>query len=61
MSGKAVFVWKLRSYLRIFEQLKKHPVPLEEAAIKALSNNAPALDAYLWLVYRLHALKGDKL
>ena len=25
---------------------KKHPVPLEEAAIKALSNNAPALDAY---------------
>lgn len=44
-----------------FEQLKKHPVPLEEAAIKALSNNAPALDAYLWLAYRLHALKADRL
>lgn len=44
-----------------FEQLKKHPVPLEEAAIKALSNNAPALDAYLWLAYRLHVLKGDRL
>lgn len=44
-----------------FEQLKKHPVPLEEAAIKALSNNAPALDAYLWLAYRLHALKCDRL
>lgn len=44
-----------------FEQLKKHPVPLEEAAIKALSNNAPALDAYLWLAYRLHALKQDRL
>ena len=44
-----------------FEQLRKHPVPLEEAAIKALSNNAPALDAYLWLAYRLHALKDDKL
>lgn len=44
-----------------FEQLKKHPVPLEEAAIKALSNNAPALDAYLWLAYRLHALKTDRL
>ena len=44
-----------------FEQLKKHPVPLEEAAIKALSNNAPALDAYLWLAYRLHALKSDRL
>jgi hypothetical protein len=44
-----------------FEQLRKHPVPLEEAAIKALSNNAPALDVYLWLAYRLHALSGNKL
>jgi hypothetical protein len=44
-----------------YEQLRKHPVPLEEAAIKALSNNAPALDAYLWLAYRLHALKADRL
>nr|WP_264185826.1 replication protein RepA [Roseicella aerolata] len=44
-----------------FEQLRKHPVPLEEAAIKALSNNAPALDVYLWLAYRLHALKGNRL
>ena len=44
-----------------FEQLQKHPVPLEEAAIKALSNNAPALDVYLWLAYRLHVLRSDKL
>jgi hypothetical protein len=44
-----------------FEQLKKHPVPLEEAAIKALSNNAPGLDCCLWLTYRLHALKEDRL
>lgn len=44
-----------------FDQLKKHPVPLEEAAIKALSNNAPALDCYLWLAYRLHALTADRL
>lgn len=44
-----------------FEQLKKHPVPLEEAAIKALSNNAPALDCYLWLAYRLHVLNSDRL
>jgi hypothetical protein len=44
-----------------FEQLQKHPLPLEEAAIKALSNNAPALDAYLWLAYRLHVLQSDKL
>jgi hypothetical protein len=44
-----------------FEQLKRHPMPLEEAAIGALSNNAKALDVYLWLAYRLHALKSDKL
>ncbi len=44
-----------------FEQLQRHPVPLEEAAIKALSNNAPALDVYLWLAYRLHVLKSDRL
>ena len=44
-----------------FDQLKKHSVPLEEAAIKALSNNAPALDCYLWLSYRLHALSSDLL
>jgi hypothetical protein len=44
-----------------FDQLKRHPVPLEEAAIGALSNNAKALDVYLWLAYRLHALRSDKM
>ena len=44
-----------------FDQLKKHPVPLEEAAIRAISNNPAAIDAYLWLAYRLHVLSGDKL
>lgn len=44
-----------------FEQLMRHPVPIEEAAIKAISNNPAALDAYLWLAYRLHVLSGDKL
>ncbi|MCO6419795.1 plasmid replication initiator [Siccirubricoccus sp. KC 17139] len=44
-----------------FEQLRRHPVPLEEAAIRALSNNPAALDTYLWLAYRLHALAGPKL
>jgi hypothetical protein len=39
-----------------FEALKRHPIPLEEAAIRALSNNSAALDCYLWLAYRLHAL-----
>jgi hypothetical protein len=44
-----------------FEQLQRHPVPLEESAIKAVSNNSQALDAYAWLAYRLHSLTGPKL
>ena len=44
-----------------FEQLKKHPVPLEQAAVKSLANNSVAMDAYMWLAYRLHVLTGPKL
>ena len=44
-----------------FEQLRRHPVPLEEAAIRAINNNPAALDTYLWLAYRLHILTGPKL
>ena len=43
-----------------FEQLKKHPVPLEEAAIRAIINKPAALDCYLWLAYRLHVLPAPK-
>ncbi|MFT8246758.1 replication protein RepA [Roseomonas sp. BN140053] len=44
-----------------FEQLRKHPIPLEEGAIKALSNNSAALDCYVWLAYRLHSLEKARL
>jgi hypothetical protein len=43
-----------------FEQLRKHPVPLEEAAVRALANNSAALDVYLWLAYRLHVLTAPR-
>ena len=39
-----------------FQQLKKHPVPVEESAVKHISNNSMALDVYCWLAYRLHSL-----
>lgn len=39
-----------------FQQLKKHPVPIEETAIRQIANNSMALDVYCWLAYRLHAL-----
>jgi len=41
-----------------FEELKRHPLPLQESAIKALSNNSQALDVYCWLAYRLHSLRA---
>ncbi len=41
-----------------FAELQRHPVPLQESAIKPLSNNSQALDIYCWLAYRLHALLG---
>ena len=41
-----------------FDELKRHPVPLQESAVKALSNNSQALDVYCWLAYRLHSLKA---
>ena len=44
-----------------FEGLKRHPIPLEEAAIKALANNSAALDCYIWLAYRLHSLATPRL
>jgi len=43
-----------------FEQLQRHPVPLEEAAIRAINNNSMALDLYCWLAYRLHALPSPR-
>jgi Plasmid encoded RepA protein len=39
-----------------YQHLKKHPVPIEDAALKALANNSQALDIYCWLAYRLHVL-----
>ena len=43
-----------------FDHLQKDPVPLEEAAIRAINNNSMALDLYAWLAYRLHALNAPK-
>lgn len=39
-----------------FEQLRRHPVPLRDAAIQQLKDSSTALDVYVWLAYRLHHL-----
>jgi hypothetical protein len=43
-----------------FAQLQRHPVPIEEAAIRAISNHSMSLDIYLWLAYRLHSLSNPR-
>jgi hypothetical protein len=40
-----------------YEQLRRHPVPVEEAAIRSINNNSAAIDIYAWLAYRLHVLE----
>lgn len=43
-----------------FESLVQHAVPLNEEAIRRLSNNAMALDIYAWLAQRLHRVDQRK-
>ena len=40
-----------------YNALQSHPVPVSEAAIRAISNESWTIDAYVWLTYRLHSLK----
>ena len=56
----SLFIETARLSETFFEQLKRHPVPLEEAAIKSISNNSQALDIYCWLAYRLHVLPNAR-
>ena len=43
---------------RFYKSLKEHPLPLREAALKEIAGRSLAIDAYVWLAYRLHALSG---
>ncbi len=36
--------------------LRDHPVPIAEAAIRAIQNSSSVMDIYVWLAYRLRAL-----
>jgi hypothetical protein len=51
-----LFVEKASLSQSFFDELKKHPVPVEEAAVRQIANNSMALDVYCWLAYRLHSL-----
>ena len=52
----SLFVSTAKLSEAFYEGLRRHPVPIEEAAIGAISNNSMAIDIYVWLAYRLHSL-----
>lgn len=47
---------KVRLDAGFWRSLKEHPVPIREEAIKAIGTRSLAIDVYIWLAYRLHAL-----
>ena len=54
-------LWQERVLLNeeFYRALQNHPVPLSEAALRAIGPRSMVLDIYIWLAYRLHALKND--
>lgn len=54
--NKTQFLERVKLSEVFFEQLIRHPVPIEEAAIRSLNGHSQALDIYCWLAYRLHVL-----
>lgn len=53
-----LFVERASLSQSFFDELKRHPVPVEEAAVRQIANNSLALDVYCWLAYRLHSLSA---
>jgi hypothetical protein len=39
-----------------YEELRRHPVPIFEPAIRHIANQSLTIDIYIWLAYRLHSL-----
>lgn len=51
-------LWQDRVRLNeaFFRSLIEHPVPVSETALREIGNKSMAIDIYVWLAYRLHAL-----
>ena len=54
-------LWNDRVLLNeeFYRALREHPVPVSEAALRAIGPRSMVLDVYVWLAYRLHALTND--
>ena len=58
-SGGSQFLERTKLSETFYQQLVAHPVPIEEAAIRAINRHSMALDIYCWLAYRLHVLSHE--
>ncbi|MFL1463386.1 replication protein RepA [Roseococcus sp. DSY-14] len=58
-TGSQMSLWRETVLLDevFFESLIRHPLPVREAAIRAMSGRSMAIDLYIWLAYRLHHLE----
>src|SRR4051794_11238315 len=57
-TGSQLSLWRETVVLDevFYESLIRHPLPIRESAIRALSGRSMAIDLYIWLAYRLHHL-----
>jgi hypothetical protein len=57
-TGSQLSLWRETVVLDevFFESLVRHPLPVRESAIRAMSGRSMAIDLYIWLAYRLHHL-----
>jgi hypothetical protein len=58
-SSGSQFLERTKLSETFYEQLRRHPVPIEESAIRAINRHSMALDLYCWLAYRLHVLPSS--
>jgi hypothetical protein len=42
-----------------YRAMREHPVPVSDTALRAIGPRSLVIDIYIWLAYRLHALKRD--
>ena len=55
----AVYGVAVQSNEEFYRALIEHPVPVSETALKAIGPRSLVIDVYIWLAYRLHALKTN--
>ncbi len=57
-NGSQLSIWRETVVLDevFYESLVRHPLPVRESAIRAMSGRSMAIDLYIWLAYRLHHL-----